>query len=146
MVLDTPAESVYDDFTRLLARNLDVPIAMVNLLDAHRDWFKSCVGLDLTESAAATSFCESLFGTPDDLVVVPDTLLDPRFADHPFVRDAPNIRFYAGARLAVDGLTVGTLCAYDLKPKHVSTLQLDHMRALAQAVIATLRARAAPSA
>jgi len=74
-------------------------------------------------------------------VVAQDTLVDTRFADHPFVANPPYVRFYAGARLTIDGHTIGTLCAYDLKPKVLSLEQLDNMRMLAAAVIESLRAR-----
>ena len=66
LLLDLPSESLYDKFTQLLAENLDVPIAILNLLDADRDLFKSCIGLSMTESPAATSFCEAFFNTTVD--------------------------------------------------------------------------------
>ena len=141
LLLESPSEILYDKFTQLLAENLDVPIAILNLLDVDRDLFKSCIGLSVTESPAATSFCETFFDTKADLVVAEDTLADARFANHPFVASPPHIRFYAGARLVVDGHTVGTLCAYDLKPKVLSLEQLDNMRMLAAAVIESLRSR-----
>lgn len=141
LLLDAPSEILYDKFTQLLAENLDVPIAMLNLLDVDRDLFKSCIGLSMTESSAATSFCETFFNTEADLVVADDTLTDARFANHPFVSSSPYIRFYAGARLVVDGQTIGTLCAYDLKPKKLSFEQLDNMRLLAGAVVEALRSR-----
>lgn len=141
LLLDLPSESLYDKFTQLLAENLDVPIAILNLLDADRDLFKSCIGLSMTESSAATSFCETFFNTTVDLVVAQDTLADARFANHPFVVNSPHVRFYAGARLVVDGHTIGTLCAYDLKPKVLSVEQLDNTRMLAAAVIESLRSR-----
>lgn len=55
-ILDPAPERIYDDLVRSLFQNLEAPIAMMNLLDSHRDWFKSCVGLPLTESPASTSF------------------------------------------------------------------------------------------
>lgn len=141
LLLDLPSESLYDKFTQLLAENLDVPIAIVNLIDVNRDLFKSCIGLSATESSAATSFCETFFDTEADLVVAEDTRIDTRFANHPFVTKPPHIRFYAGARLVVDGQTIGTLCAYDLKPRKLSCEQVDNLRLLAVAVIESLRSR-----
>ncbi|MES2972227.1 MAG: GAF domain-containing protein [Pseudomonadota bacterium] len=140
-LLDTAPERVYDDLTRLVAQSLDVPIAMVNLLDAERDWFKSCIGLPMEESPAETSFCEVFFGTTDDLVAVNDTTLDARFASHPLVAGPPNIRFYAAARLTVNEQTVGTLCVYDMKPHEVTQAQLADLQALANAAMELLRAR-----
>ncbi len=143
LVLDSSPERIYDDLTRLLATGLGVPITMVNLLDADRDWFKSCVGLDLAESPASTSFCEAFFSSADDLIVVEDTTADARFAQHPLVVGAPAIRFYAAARLQVAGHTVGTLCAYDMAPRKVSPEQLEQLRALAAAAVALLEQRGA---
>jgi len=140
-VLDTASEVVYDDLTRTLAKAFDVPISMVNLLDADRDWFKACIGVSLAESPAETSFCEIFFHCDDDLLVIPDTTLDPHFSTHPLVVGAPFIRFYASARLAFDGHTVGTLCIYDTKPKDVSAEQVETLRILRLAAMETLAKR-----
>ncbi len=141
LILDSSAERAYDDITRALATTLEVPIAIVNLLDEDRDWFKSCVGLAQTQSPAATSFCEAFFASPDDLIVVDDTLADPRFAAHPLVAGPPHVRFYAAARLAIAGQTVGTLCAYDLEPRQISAAQVEQLRALTVAAIELLAQR-----
>jgi len=135
LILDSGPERAYDDLTRLLATALAVPITIVNLLDDKRDWFKSCVGLQQSQSPAETSFCEAFFGTDHDLIVVEDTRRDARFESHPKVVDQPFIRFYAAARLRVRGQTVGTLCAYDVQPRQLSAEQLDHLRTLASAAV-----------
>lgn len=140
-LLDTAAEVVYDDLTRTLAKSFDVPISMVNLLDADRDWFKSCIGVSLAESPADTSFCEIFFHCDDYLLVIPDTQADPRFADHPMVTGVPFIRFYASARLGFDGHTVGTLCIYDTRVKEVSADQVETLRVLRLAAMETLAKR-----
>ena len=142
-ILESAPERAYDDITRAFAASLDVPIAMLNLLDADRDWFKSCIGLPQAESPVATSFCEAFFGSAQDLIVVEDTTLDPRFATHPFVAGEPFIRFYAAARLVVRGQTVGTLCAYGVEPKKVAPAQVEQLQAMAGAVTALLAQRAA---
>jgi GAF domain-containing protein len=129
----------------MLATALAVPITMVNLLDAERDWFKSRVGIQQTQSPAVTSFCEAFFSSADDLIVVEDTLLDTRFAEHPKVWGRPFIRFYAAARLIVRGKTVGTLCAYDTKPRHLSRDQLEHLTALASAAVELIARRSQPT-
>jgi GAF domain-containing protein len=141
MVLDSAREAVYDDLASLVATSLDVPMAMVNMLDADRDWFKACIGLPMSESSATTSFCGRFFDSDVEMIVAEDTLVDKNFSTHPFVLGAPFIRFYAGARLVVQGKTVGTLCAYDTKPKKVSMAQLENLRVLAQAVVESLEAR-----
>jgi len=141
VILDTQPEKAYDDLTRTLAQGFDVPITMVNLLDEKRDWFKSCVGLPMGESPTATSFCEVFFNTDDDVLVVEDTTRDPRFARHALVIGAPFIRFYAAARLVVDGQTVGTLCAYDIKTKKVDPERIAESRAMALAAMDLLHQR-----
>ncbi|MDO9360667.1 MAG: GAF domain-containing protein [Polaromonas sp.] len=141
-LLDTATEVVYDDLTRTLAKTFDVPISMVNLLDADRDWFKACIGITLLESPAETSFCEIFFHCDDDLMVIPDTTADARFSNHPLVVDAPFIRFYASARLAYEGHTVGTLCIYDTKPKDISAEQVETLGILRLAAMETLAKRA----
>lgn len=105
-VLDSSPERAYDDITRLLATELSVPITMVNLLDEERDWFKSCYGVQQTQSPAVTSFCEIFFTTATDVIVVNDTLLNERLAQHPLVAGRPFIRFYAAARLVVRSQTL----------------------------------------
>lgn len=102
LILDTPRETAYDDTVRMLASNLDGPIALVNYLDQDRDRFKACVGLPVRESPAATSFCETFLRNNDDVIVVEDTTRDARFSTHPLVQGDPHVRFYAAARL-VDG-------------------------------------------
>ncbi len=143
MILDSSPERDYDHVAQVLATSLDVPIAIINLLDDRRDWFKSCVGLTQSESPAATSFCEAFFNSEDALIVVEDTTLDPRFSRHPLVAGEPHIRFYAAARLAVNGQTVGTLCAYDLRPRKITVEQIARLQSLASEVIELLERRAA---
>ena len=141
-ILESAPERAYDDITRAFAASLDVPIAMVNLLDAERDWFKSCIGLPHPESPAATSFCEAFFGSAQDLIVVEDAATDARFSAHPFVTGEPFIRFYAAARLVVRGQTVGTLCAYGVEPKKIAPAQVEQLQAMAHAVTELLEQRA----
>ncbi len=141
LILDSSPERAFDDITRLLSNQFDVPIALVNMLDVDRDWFKSRVGLEQTESPAATSFCEAFFDTAADVIVVEDTTADARFKQHPLVAGAPFVRFYAAARLAIDGHTLGTLCAYDVKPHEISAEQLAQLRTLAAAAVEAIRRR-----
>lgn len=140
-ILDSVPEKLYDDIVNQLARSFNAPIAMVNLLDQDRDWFKARIGLTQSQSPVATSFCEAFFRSPDEIVISEDTTLDPRFSKHPLVMGPPHIRFYASARLVVNEKTVGTLCAYDVAPKKVSTAQKEQLWVLAQAAIKLLAAR-----
>ena len=140
-ILDTGPEVIFDDLTRTAAQTFGVPIAMVSLLDAGRDWFKSCVGFPVSQSPASTSFCEVFLTSDEDVVVVEDTLLDARFAAHPLVVGAPNIRFYAAVRLSVAGQTVGTLCVYDTTARQVSSDQVEALKILGKAAVESLAQR-----
>src|ERR1700679_3025996 len=102
-LLDTEAEDVYDRVTELVARLFDAPIALITLIDADRQWFKSRYGIDISETHRALAFCDHAI-RGDEVMIVPDAALDPRFSDNAFVVGEPNIRFYAGAPLiAPDG-------------------------------------------
>ena len=143
-ILDTAPEVVFDDLTRAMAQTFGVPIAMVSLLDADRDWFKGCVGFPATELPASTSFCELFLNSDFAVVVVEDTLQDARFASYAMVVGPPHIRFYAAARLSVRGQTVGTLCAYDTSAKQISSDQIEALKALSKAAMELLAQRAGP--
>ncbi len=134
-VLDTLPEEAIDRITRLAARIIDVPIALVSLVDRDRQWFKSKVGLDAPETARDLAFCaHAIMG--DDVMVVPDAAADSRFADNPLVTGSPHIRFYAGAPLIIsDGIRLGTLCAIDIKPRPLSVEDQIALRDLAAIVV-----------
>ncbi len=122
-ILDTEREERFDRITRLAARLLDTPIALITLLDDHRQWFKSNVGLDVPETPIGHAFCTYTIEQPETLVV-PNALEDPRFCENPLVLGSPHIRFYAGYPLsASDGTRVGTLCVIDRKPRELTTDQ-----------------------
>jgi DNA-binding response OmpR family regulator len=129
-VLDTPREERFDRITRITAATLDVPIALISLVDRDRQWFKSCVGIDVSETPRDMAFCAHAVQQRAD-VVVADTLLDERFADNPLVVDGPRIRFYAGAPLLMDdGTCLGTLCVADTRPRHLSGPELEALHDL----------------
>jgi diguanylate cyclase len=116
-LLDTPSEEVFDRVTRVAAEMLQAPIALVSLVDAHRQWFKSRVGVDVCETSRDASFCAHSVHS-GRLLVVEDTHEDLRFAGNPLVTGAPFIRFYAGVPLrSSEGLVLGTLCVIDTKPR-----------------------------
>ena len=146
LILDSASERTFDDLARLLSTTLDVPVAMVNMLDSDRDWFKACVGLQVSQSPAITSFCEVFFTSEEDQVVVEDTALDVRFKTHPLVVGPPFIRFYAAARLVVNAQTIGTLCVYDMRPRTLSLEQLRHLQIMAGAAVELLKQRGVKAA
>jgi len=140
-VLDTEAEAVYDAITRTVARVLKVPIALVSLVDSHRQWFKSRVGVDAQETPRDLSFCTHVVaeGTP---IVVTDALTDERFADNPYVTGEPRVRFYAAMPLRTEeGFVLGTLCAIDHEPRNLTAEQRELLEALAEQVTALLELR-----
>lgn len=140
-VLDTGAEASFDAITELVASMLDVPIALVSLVDADRQWFKSRVGIDVAETPRDVAFCAHAI-LSDELLVVEDAVADPRFSDNPLVRDGLRIRFYAGAPLCVgEGLRIGTLCAIDQRPRQLGPRERKQLHLLARQVVALLELR-----
>jgi phosphoribosyl 1,2-cyclic phosphodiesterase/DNA-binding response OmpR family regulator len=133
-ILDTAAEERFDRLTRLACHVFDVPGVAVSLVDANRQWFKSCQGLRVRETSREAAFCaHTILG--DETLQVPDTLMDPRFADNPFVTGDPYIRFYAGHPLATpDGSRVGTLCLFDRRPRQLAASALQALKDLAALV------------
>ncbi len=119
-ILDTPFEKSFDQITDILARTLNMPIALVSLVDKERQWFKSSVGLSVRETPRDISFCTHAI-EQDQLFIVNDATQDPAFVNNPLCSGEPNIRFYAGMPLKTqDGYNVGTLCVIDQKPRILS--------------------------
>lgn len=142
-VLDTPPEREYDDITALASLICEVPIALVSLVDVNRQWFKSAIGLDLSETSRDVSFCGHAI-LKSHIMVVNDALQDERFAQNPLVTCENGIRFYAGMPLISPcGYPIGTLCVIDHKPRTLSGAQIEALEALARQVISQLELRRA---
>lgn len=138
-VLDTLPEQTYDDLTLLTSHICQTPIAVVSFVDQNRQWFKSIIGLNATETPREVAFCAHAILRPDEIMEVCDARLDPRFADNPLVTSAPNIRFYAGAPLVTDnGFALGTLCVIDSQPHQLDEAQKQALRALSRHVVVLL--------
>src|SRR5206468_3373277 len=117
------------------------PIALITLLDERRQWFKSRLGLEMTETAREISFCTYTI-LKDDLMVVEDAAKDGRFADNPMVVSEPRVRFYAGMPLVTgDGFNVGTLCVMDRSPRGLTAEQAEALRILSRQVMTQLELR-----
>ncbi len=137
-VLDTVREDRFDRIATLAADHFGVPIALVSLVDAERQWFKAAVGLSVAETPREWAFCaHSIMLGPNAVLVVEDATQDPRFADNPLVCGSPDIRFYAGAVLTTrDGYNLGTLCVIDSKPHpRPSDADLAYLQTLARLVV-----------
>jgi diguanylate cyclase (GGDEF)-like protein/PAS domain S-box-containing protein len=133
-LLDTPPEECFDRATRVLAQLLRVPITMVSLVDANRQWFKSKVGLDVCETTRDVAFCAHALASRQ-MLLVEDALADERFADNPLVTGEPHVRFYAGVPLSTDdGLVLGALCAIDTRARTLSDSEKAAMTDLARMV------------
>lgn len=143
-ILDTAPERQLDEIAAIAAVLFEVPIALVSLVDGERQWFKARVGLAATETPRNVSFCAHAI-LSNDVLLVPDALVDQRFADSPLVIGPPHIRFYAGAPLKTpSGQALGTLCVIDSRPRpDFSDAQSQRLRRLADLVETHLSLRLA---
>ena len=134
-LIETPPEDRFDRITRIAAALFDVPIALIALMDRDREWFKSSWGLELRDVPREESFCGHAIYSRGPLVV-PDAVLDERFADNPHVTGYPGVRFYAGHPLILENRScVGTICILDIRPRHLDNSCLDRLRDLAELTV-----------
>ena len=144
-ILDTSPEKVYDNLTRLAAYICQTPVAVISFVDSHRLWFKSKTGIDLPITEIPRNvgcFCTHAIMLPD-LFAVPNALEDERFAKSDLVTSPLQVRFYAGAPLITpDGLSLGTLCVIDQKPRPgLTPEQMEALHILAYQVVTQLELR-----
>jgi len=130
-ILDSSAESEFDDLVKLAAMIFEVPISTVTIVDEHRQWFKAAVGLEVQQTPRDISFCTHTI-EQDEPMVIGDTAQDVRFADSPLVKQDPHLGFYAGVPLKTsDDYAVGAFCIMDRKPRQLTPQQLDILKILA---------------
>ncbi|MFU1478522.1 histidine kinase dimerization/phosphoacceptor domain -containing protein [Roseovarius sp. C7] len=140
-ILDTAREKDFDEVVALAAQICEVPISVINFIDADRQWFKAEQGLGVRETPLDTSICSHVI-LEKEFVEIPDTLEDHRMKDNPLCLEEPGLRFYAGALLtSKEGLPLGTLCVLDHKPRTLTEAQITALRVLANQVMAQLNLR-----
>jgi excisionase family DNA binding protein len=133
-LFDTPAHAHYDRIVRVAAMLTDMPIALVSLLDEKRQWFKSRIGLSITETPRSWAFCNYTI-MENKIMIVEDAMQDPRFADNPLVTGHEAIRFYAGVPLVDEhACRLGTLCVLDRIPRRLTHDQTWALTELASIV------------
>jgi PAS domain S-box-containing protein len=133
-VLDSAPEKALDDLTEMAAEICEAPIALISIVDENRVWFKAKFGLDASEVSTEVSFCAKVLSHPD-LLIIPDTRRDARFAGNPLVTGKMGLRFYAGAPLlSPENVALGKLCVFDRVPRTLTDLQKRALRVLAEQV------------
>lgn len=141
-ILDSIPDAQYQDIVELAAAICGTPIALISLVDEHRQWFKAKVGIDAQETSRDVAFCAHALLNPHELMLVPDATVDPRFANNPLVTGPMQVRFYAGVPLCTEqGLPLGTLCVIDHIPRELTPAQTTALSSLSRQVMSLLELR-----
>ncbi|MBW4509016.1 MAG: PAS domain S-box protein [Scytonematopsis contorta HA4267-MV1] len=140
-ILDTSPEEAFDDLASLAAQVCNTPIALINFITANRQWFKAKVGLNLEEASTSIGFCPICMES-GEVLIIPDTLADERYALSPIVTSEPYVRFYAGVPLKVpSGQIVGTICVVDKVPRQITPQQVEALQSISRQVTRQLEIR-----
>jgi PAS domain S-box-containing protein len=134
-IIDTESEAVFDDLVQLAADLCETPIAVISLVDARREWFKSKVGLTVSEVPRNFAF-GSYTILQNEILIIPDTLQEERFTNYPLVTSDPYLRFYAGVPLInSSGLALGCLCVMDFVPRNLSIKEQKALKYISKQVM-----------
>lgn len=140
-ILDSEPEQSFDDLVTLAAHICQTPMAMLSLVDDHRQWFKSKFGVQVRETSKDSSICAHAI-QQGDLFIIPDTLKDERFRENPLVTGEPHVRFYAGTPLVnEEGYALGTLCVVDREPRELDPAQKEAISALGRLALRQMELR-----
>lgn len=143
-ILDSLPEADYDDIAKLASEICQTNVSLISFIDDKRQWFKSIHGLEIKETPRDFAFCTHGILNPNEILIVPDSRLDARFADNPLVTNDPHVIFYAGVPLVNhDGYPLGSLCVIDSSPKELKTNQLTALKVLAKQVVTLVELRKA---
>ncbi|RYY84931.1 MAG: GAF domain-containing protein [Chitinophagaceae bacterium] len=140
-LLDSPREAEFNDLVNLASELCGTPISLLTLLDSDRQWFKAAKGISIQETERSLAFCDKAL-LQDDMLVVPDATLDPRFSSNPYVLGDPHVRFYAGALIhSPDGHKLGTLCIIDSRPRELNWKEANILSKLAKQATSLIELR-----
>ncbi|MBA2748868.1 MAG: CHASE3 domain-containing protein, partial [Tatlockia sp.] len=140
-IIDTPAEKAYDDITQLAASICGTPIALISLVEGDRQWFKSSVGLESSETPREVAFCAYTI-LQAEIFIIPDPKKDPRFAHNALVTSEPYIRFYVGVPLITSqNYALGSLAVMDYVPRELEAQQIESLKVLARQVVKLIELR-----
>jgi diguanylate cyclase (GGDEF)-like protein/PAS domain S-box-containing protein len=139
-IIDTLPEESFNSLVEGVANLLDVPVALISLIDETRQWYKAKFNFDACETSRDQTFCTYALLQSEPLVV-PDALLDERFCDHPSVTGEFRLRFYAGVPIVINDQRVGTVCCIDFEPRTLSPRQIKGLQEMAHQAAVLMESR-----
>jgi signal transduction histidine kinase len=125
-------EQAFDHLAALAKEMFDVPTSLVTIIGSDTQCIRGATGGDLLYTGRDVAFCAYTI-LSDDVLVIPDARKDPRVRDNPYVTNDPNLRFYAGAPLVVEGgFALGSLCLIDTEPRDLDSAERNRLQQLAR--------------